>query len=280
MNEDKIINVPPDVRSSLTRRPYPRNPIGVISLFVFLIDAIATVSLKFLLDAGSTSTGLVVVFLVAFPTLMLLLFFGTLWFRRESLYSPSDFREDATFMRLLAKVDARIDKVEIRQKAAQLDPRGDPSDVLALIPELLAKGDSDTVMSLVRAFLKVRRYASALEVLGTLSRTPLTRAVQAQTLAFTAYCFIGNGAYEEALPSLEELRRSEPTEAEKFWPALAFSYVNYKLDRQAEFFAWLNKASSNQRASEYLDSAIQIYPELKEHLHERLTKSLRPEHHA
>lgn len=183
-------------------------------------------------------------------------------------------------MHLLAKVDARIDKVEIRQKAAQLDPSGDPSDVLALIPELLAKGDSHTVIVLARAFLKVRRYTSALEVLRILSRTPLTQAVQAQTLAFTAYSFIGNGAYEEALSSLEELRRIEPTEAEKFWPALAFSYVNYKLDRQAEFFAWLNTASSKQRAFEHLESAIKIYPELKEHLNERLTKSLRPEHHA
>ena len=260
--------------SGLARRSYPRNPIGVVALFVFFIDAIATVSLKFLLEAGSELTIYVVIFMVAFPALLLLLFFGTLWFRRESLYGPSDFRDDANFMNLIARVDARVDRVEIRQKAAQLDPRGDPGDVFALIPELLAKGDVDTVIVLGRAFLKVRRYASALELFRFLSRFPLSRSAQAQVLAFTVYSLNGQGLYEEALEQLAELRRIEPGESEKFWPALAFSYSHFKLNHQTEFFAWLDKATNRPRASEYLELAIQIYPELKEHLQERLSASI------
>ena len=69
-----------------------------------------------------------VLFIIVFPSILSLLFFCTLWFRRESLYSPSDFRDDSNFMQLLAKVES----VEIRQKAASLDMTGDPDDVFAL----------------------------------------------------------------------------------------------------------------------------------------------------
>lgn len=71
------------------RRLYPRNPLGIIALFVFFIEAISTVSLKFLLDAKSPYVGIILCFIIAFPSAIAILFFVTLWFRRESLYSPA-----------------------------------------------------------------------------------------------------------------------------------------------------------------------------------------------
>lgn len=253
----------------LHRRAYPRNPIGVIALFVSFIDAIATISLKMLLDAGSGLAVHLVVFIVAFPSLLLILFFGTLWFRRESLYSPSDFREDSNFMQLMAKVDERVERVEIRQRAAQLDPRGDSADVFALIPELLAKSDFETVMGLGRAFLKVKRYSNALEVFTLLTRLPLSVAAQSQARAFLAYSLNGLGRHKDALVELSELRRVAPGDLEKFWPALAFSYSYYKLENATEYSAWLDRAMSNPKASEYLESAGQIYPEFKAEFQKR-----------
>ena len=147
--------------SELGRRAYSRNPIGVIALFVSFIEAVATVSLKFLLDASSPHTVYIVIFVIAFPSLIVILFFGTLWLRRESLYSPSDFREDETFVRLFAKVDDRFVRVELRQKAAQLDLRGDPNEVFELMQDLLANGDFETIISLGTGLVKIKRYSQA-----------------------------------------------------------------------------------------------------------------------
>jgi hypothetical protein len=86
---------------SETRHPYSRNLIGMMFIFASVIEVVATVALKFLLDASSSYVVYVVLFIIAFPSLFALLFFCTLWFRRESLYDRSDFTEDA----LTAPVD-------------------------------------------------------------------------------------------------------------------------------------------------------------------------------
>ena len=67
-----------------------RNPLGIISLFVFFIEAIATISLRIAVDTDYI--GHIVWFIILFPTLIVLLFFITLWSKRESLYSPMEFR--------------------------------------------------------------------------------------------------------------------------------------------------------------------------------------------
>jgi tetratricopeptide (TPR) repeat protein len=270
-NEGPERNEEPMPGSGLMRRAYPRNPIGVIALFVFFIEAIATASLKFLLDANSPYAGHIVFFILGFPVLLVILFFGTLWMRRESLYSPSDFREDANFIQLFRRVDARVEKVEIRQRAAQLDPRGDPADVFAVIPDLLARNDIETVVSLGRAFLKVKRYSNSLDVFRLLARLPLSPEVQSQVMAFTAYCLNGLGLYQESIQELKELRKLDPALAEKFWPSLASAYSHFKLGQRPEFSAWLDKAASRNGAPEYLELAIQLYPELRDPLKERLS---------
>lgn len=63
--------------------PRPRGAVGVISLFVVLVEAIATVALKFLLDAQSPFIGHLVFFLIGFPVLFLVLIFYSRWRRRE-----------------------------------------------------------------------------------------------------------------------------------------------------------------------------------------------------
>lgn len=66
-------------RSTAGKKIYPKNPLGIIALFVFLIEAISTVSLKFLLDAQSPFVGPIVVFIISFPSVVVILFFITLW---------------------------------------------------------------------------------------------------------------------------------------------------------------------------------------------------------
>lgn len=59
--------------------------IAVLVLLVAIIEVVTSVSLRFLLDADSPYVAPVVFFLIGFPVLLALLFFGTLWRRPESL---------------------------------------------------------------------------------------------------------------------------------------------------------------------------------------------------
>ena len=69
--------------SGLARRAYPSSSVGGIAVFIVLIEAIATVSLKFLLDANSPYIGHIVFFIMGFPLLFVVLIFSTLWMRRD-----------------------------------------------------------------------------------------------------------------------------------------------------------------------------------------------------
>jgi hypothetical protein len=64
-----------------------RNPLSVIAMFVLLVEAIATITLVQVRSIGDIATPLVW-FVVLFPTLIALLFFSTLWWRHQFLYSP------------------------------------------------------------------------------------------------------------------------------------------------------------------------------------------------
>ena len=69
--------------SGLARRVHPGSSVRALALFVVLIEAIATVSLKFLLDANSPFIGHIVFFIMGFPLLFVVLIFSTLWMNRD-----------------------------------------------------------------------------------------------------------------------------------------------------------------------------------------------------
>jgi hypothetical protein len=88
--------------SSIANRPLPRNPLGVIALFVLLIEAIATISLKIVADAGDSGLlKALVVFIIAFPCAIAAIFFITLWCKREVLYGPMDYHNPKSFEEIL-----------------------------------------------------------------------------------------------------------------------------------------------------------------------------------
>lgn len=136
----------------MNRKPRPQNPLGIVALFVTLVEAMATVSLKLALDSESAYAGHIVWFIMLFPVLLLLLFFGTLWVKRESVYSPGDFRDDQSFLRLFQ----RLETLELRQRAAQIDPRSaTKEDALAVVRELLRAHEYSNAAHLASGFLKV-----------------------------------------------------------------------------------------------------------------------------
>ena len=72
-----------------------RNPLTVIAIFARIAEVSGTIVLPLL---GEQQQSVFMIFVMGFPCLLVMLFFGTLIFRHEVLYAPSDFREDASFL--------------------------------------------------------------------------------------------------------------------------------------------------------------------------------------
>ncbi|MCP1486474.1 hypothetical protein PS896_03376 [Pseudomonas fluorescens] len=77
------------------------NPMTVIVVFAFISESSAAVSLPFL---GDQEREMYIWFLMSFPFYLLLLFFITLNFNYRSLYAPSDFDKDDSFLKLSADI--------------------------------------------------------------------------------------------------------------------------------------------------------------------------------
>lgn len=79
------------------------NPLTIIAIFAGLAEVSGTVVLPFL---KGDSQALYIWFLMAFPTLLILLFFITLNFNYKVLYAPSDFKDEENFLKLFGKPTA------------------------------------------------------------------------------------------------------------------------------------------------------------------------------
>src|SRR5262245_43825260 len=110
-------------------------PIGIIALFVFLIEAIATVSLKFVI--GTQFVGHLVWFIILDPTFIALAFFAFLSKKREACYSTYDFRSDDTLQELLRSVEV----LKAKQDIALIDESTRVDDAIRQVDHLLALGD-------------------------------------------------------------------------------------------------------------------------------------------
>lgn len=78
------------------------NPMTVIAIFAGLSEASAAISLPFL---NNEDRAVYVWFLISFPFYLLFLFFITLNFNYRSLYSPSDFGKDESFLKAMDNDD-------------------------------------------------------------------------------------------------------------------------------------------------------------------------------
>lgn len=72
------------------------NPLTVIAIFSMLTEASAAVSLPFI---DSENQNAYVWFLITFPSFLMIFFFLTLNFNNQTLYSPSDFKNEEHFIK-------------------------------------------------------------------------------------------------------------------------------------------------------------------------------------
>jgi len=74
------------------------NPMTIIAIFALISESSAAISLPFL---DNDEREIYIWFLISFPFYLLLLFFLTLNFNYRSLYAPSDFDRDDSFLKSL-----------------------------------------------------------------------------------------------------------------------------------------------------------------------------------
>lgn len=92
-----------------------KNPLTVIAIFAGLAEVSGTVVLPFINDAVQ---GTFVWFLMGFPLLLVILFFGTLWAKPVVLYAPSDYRDERIFENLFVPTKPEDRTKEIEEEAA------------------------------------------------------------------------------------------------------------------------------------------------------------------
>ena len=261
MAEVKPTSTPPSGAPGLGDRFSPRNPLGIIALFVFLIETIATISLKFVV--GTAFVAHLVWFIILYPTFISLTFFAFLWLKREAFYSPYDFRSDSTFHELLRRVEV----LDAKQDAAKIDESTRPNEVIETIERLVALGDIRAAIDVGRTFLKQTDFERALEVLSYLKeKVHPSNPLQYKILANRGYALIGAGKYDDAIAELERVRLMSGGNNFHAWHAVALSYAHLKkgdVERSSDMLA-LARDLSGFKGNERFFSTL--YPDLRDSL--------------
>lgn len=110
-----------------------RNPLGIIALFISLIYGMASIVLVFSsVELDSSQKWTLIIFLVVFPIIVLASFIFLVIKHHKKLYSPSDFRDDESFLGTLDREEQvkRIDKEvnELINDDNQNQKNGEPTE--------------------------------------------------------------------------------------------------------------------------------------------------------
>jgi hypothetical protein len=232
---------------------------GIIALFVFLIEAIAVTAFKFSLDKQPSLGGPLVIFIVAYPVLITIGFFTVLWFRPEHFFGPGDFREDASFIGLIRKVE----RIEVRQHATQLASAPDIDALIPTIRKLLDNRDVETAIYVGNSQLKEKKFETALKVFNFLKEhVSESNPSFYRILSNTAYGLIGIGHFAEARDQLLTVHTMIGNEEFRAWHAVALAYCYNALGDATNAQQWLAFARSTREFPVSIDWLISLYPEI------------------
>lgn len=236
----------------------PRNPLGVIALFVFLIESVATVSLHAVADKPFAS--ILVWFIVLYPVGIASSFFLLLWFKREALFGPMDFADQGEFSRLLLK---KVEHIEAKQDLARIDRDTALNDVFRTVDKLLQLGDPWSAINVGRAFLKRKDYEKSSKVFEYMSDKiePASEAYY-KLLANLAYSQIGLDRYAEAIENLLRVKKTKRGRNFGPWHALALAYAFLKTKNLAKSEEWVDYVRRNGARDLDLEFFEELYPEM------------------
>ena len=100
-----------------------RNPLGIIALFILLVDALAGCILGFV-DLDGTLQAILVCFIALFPVLTILIFAFLVIKYPGNLYAPGDFQNQDHFMEIVkSRIRSEVDNVnaDALKELAKLD---------------------------------------------------------------------------------------------------------------------------------------------------------------
>ena len=244
----------------------PRNPLGIIALFVSFIEAVATVSLKIVADARSDILWAIVLFIILYPTVIAFLFFLILWKKREILFGPMDFPDPKSFENILARGFQRI---EAKQEAAVIDANASLTDIYKTVNKLLEFNDVRTAVQVGRSYLERKDFDKSLQIFQyILNRVSPANDKYYKILANIAYSLIGKKEYDSAI---EHLKRVESIDRGKHflaWHSLAIAYSYFLKDDKTQYRQYLNKAKklSDEEYEIDLEYFCRLYPEIEKDL--------------
>lgn len=244
---------------SKSSRWAPQNPLGVIALFVFLIETVATVSLHAV--AEKPFAAVLVWFIVLYPIGIAATFFLLLWFKREALFGPMDFADQGEFSRLLLQ---KVERIEVKQDAAGIvDRSGAMDDVLRTVDRLVQLDDPWSAINVGRAFFNRKEYEKSVKVFEHVKgQMPQSSEAYYKLLANLAYSQIGVGRADDAINNLLEVRKIRRGRHFMPWHALALAYAFQKTGNAAECAKWIDYVRKNGADELNLEFFEELYPEM------------------
>lgn len=248
----------------LKGRSMPSNPLGVIALFVFFIEVIATVSLKIVV--GTPYTQFLVYFIVLYPVGITLLFFIILWFRREVLFGPMDYREDRTFKDILMR---KVEAIEVKQEARNIEVTTNLRYVYNTIDRLIYHKEVESTLIVGRIFLKNGEYDISYELFQYIrSKIDPQNEHYCAVLGNIAFSLNKKGEYREALEHLSLVESINEGRGFFAWHMVARAYAIYKSagNKTEEYWQAIESAKARSEYKLDLHNAKKYYPEIKEDL--------------
>lgn len=201
-----------------------RNPLSVIAMFVLLVEVIATITLVNVLQKPDIALP-IAWFIVIFPTIIAFLFFGTIWWRHQFLYSPYEYRSDESFLSAMK----RLEKIEVRQEAANLNPiTSDEDQSMAVVERLLSFDDVRGALKVGRTYLQADQSDAALRIFEHIKKKSSKLHPERYAIfSNIAYAQIAQHRYAEALENLTKAMNS--SDYIPPWHQLAAAYAHKML---------------------------------------------------
>ena len=127
---------------------FVRNPLTMISIFSGVTVAAANAVLPFLVTANQTAY---VWFLICYPSALVILFFLTLNFNARALYSPSDYREDKSFLQIMSpRNEINVVAPSIKGRIAATSKKSTMAIVANVENKALSKYETDNSIKIIR----------------------------------------------------------------------------------------------------------------------------------
>ena len=253
----------------MEKKIYPNNPLGIIAIFVFFIEAITAASLGFLKE-NPDLLKMIVVFIIAFPSFIAFMFFTILLFKREILFAPSDYKDEDNFMQIITQ---KFEKLETQQSFIQTvnHPPTKVDDVYLLVDKLLEQEEYKNIVRIGRAYLKLSENEKCYRLFKYVAnKMPKSNNFYYTMIANCAYSKIKLLEFDKALDYLNEVESILGLKME-VWHLTAKTYVLYKLGREAMFNEYLKKTKNHSGYNDELNMSLKLYPDLSHFLTEEET---------